>query len=101
MLFQRVPPFGFSLFKRNLQNRTGLKGPPFRFCFGTVRLFFDIFVSKWSPFSFLLFKHSLQNRMSVKGPSFRFFGTVRHFFSNFFEIHPVMRTSVDLIFKLK
>ena len=72
-LFQRVP-FGFLLFKRNLQNRTGLKGPPFRF-FSALCDFRNFFVSKESLWFFLLFKRSLQIRMSVKGPPFGFFLT--------------------------
>ena len=65
------PPFRFLLFKRYLQTWTGLKGPPFRFFFGTVRLFFEIFLSpKGPPFRFLLFKRKLQNRLRLKGPPF-------------------------------
>ena len=45
-LLQRVPPFVFLPFLRNLQNRKTPKGPPFQFFFGTVRIFF------WKIFSF-------------------------------------------------
>ena len=48
-------PFRFFLpFLRNLQNRKTPQGPPFRFFFGIVRIFFSkIFnVSEESPFGF-------------------------------------------------
>ena len=49
---QRVPPFIFLPFLRNLQNRKRPKGPPFQFFFGTVRIFFEIFLmSQKSPCS--------------------------------------------------
>ena len=38
-------PFHFLLFKRNIQNRTGLKGPPFNF-FETVWFFSNILSPK-------------------------------------------------------
>ena len=38
------PPFIFLLFQGNLQNRTCLKGPPFGFALGTVRLSFENFL---------------------------------------------------------
>ena len=50
-LSAKGPHLLFLLFQRNLQNRMRLKGPPFEFFFGTVRLFFRKFfnVPKGSP----------------------------------------------------
>ena len=79
--FPKGPPFGFLLFKRYLQTWTGLKGPPFRFFFGTVRLFSKFFLSpKGPPFRFLLFKRKLKNRPRLKGPPFDFFRHCATFF---------------------
>ena len=59
-LSQRVPTFSFHFFKRNIQNRTILKGPGC-YEFGLLLNFFDIarllfrtfFVSKGLPFDFI------------------------------------------------
>ena len=42
-LSAKAPPFIFNLLLRNLQNQKRLKGPPFQFFFGTVRLFSQMF----------------------------------------------------------
>ena len=48
------PPFRFLRFKRYLQTWAGLKGPPFDYFFGTVRLFFRNFfcLQRVPPFIF-------------------------------------------------
>ena len=56
-IIPKDPPFGFLLFKRYLQARTGLNGPPFRF-FRHCVTFFEIF------------------SMFPKGPPFEFFVTL-------------------------
>ena len=52
-LVQKGPPFLFLLFKRNLKNRTRLKGPPFPF-FWHCATFFETFLmsQKSPPFEF-------------------------------------------------
>ena len=72
-LVQRVPPFIFSLFQGNLQNRTCLKGPPLDF-FGTVRLFFENFLMspKDPPSSFLIFCKRMYVNKSKRVPFFIF-----------------------------
>ena len=91
-LSPKGPPFIFSLFQGNLQNRTCLKGPPFGFFFGTVRLFFrkKIFnVSKWSPFEFFSYFATECMLINPKGSpfySFRHFATFleeKFFFKNY------------------
>ena len=84
-LSAKGPPFHFSPFLRNLQNRKRPKGPPFQFCFGTVRNFFrKIFkVSKESPLRvFLIFCNRMYVNESQRVPLFIF----RHYatFSKFF-----------------
>ena len=67
-LSAKGPLFRFSLLLGNLRNGTGLKSPPFRFFFDTVRLFFEIFLSPKGPsFRFLLFQRNLQNRPRLNG----------------------------------
>ena len=43
------PPFQFLLFKRNIQNRMRLKGPPFHFFFGAMRFFANFSCLKRTP----------------------------------------------------
>ena len=77
-------PFQFLLFQGNLQNRTGLKSPPFDFFFGTVRLFSKIFCLQRVPLSFFTFFNVIyKSGRDWRVPILTFFGTVRLFFENF------------------
>ena len=76
------PPFHFLTFLRNLQNQKRLKGLPFHFFFGTVRLFSKIFQClKRVPLSsfFLIFCNKIYVNKAQRVPPFTFFGTMRHF----------------------
>ena len=78
-LVQRVPLL-FLTFLRNLQNQKRLKGPPFQFFFGTLRLFSKIFCLKRVPLSsFLMFCNRIYVNKAQRVPLFTFFGTMRHF----------------------
>ena len=101
-LLQRVPPFVFYLFLRNLQNRKTPKGPPFQFFFGTVRIFFLENFSKClkrvPPSDFLIFCNRKYVIESQRVPPFHFLALCEVFevffkkkffknFLNFFSRH--------------
>ena len=73
-LLQRVPPFVFYPFLRNLQNRKTPKGPPFQFFFGTVRIFFPkiLIFQKSPPSDFLKFCNRKFVNETKRVPLFHF-----------------------------
>ena len=76
-LLQRAPPFVYSIF--NVKYKTGRdhRVPPLIF-FGTVRLFYEFFLSpKGPPFKFFDILRQTEVSKSSKGPPFLVFGTVR------------------------
>ena len=76
-------PFLFLLFKRNLQNRTRLKGPPFDFyrrCATFFRKFFHIPLS-----SFFIFCNGINVNTSQRVPTLSFY-IFKHLFLHFLAV---------------
>ena len=78
------PPFHFSLFQGNIQNRTCPKGPPFGFFSELCDFFSKIFFSKF----FFRKQNGMFVNKSRRVPPFTFFDTMRLllkeiFFKNF------------------
>ena len=85
-LSPKGPPFIFSLFQGNLQNRTCLKGPPFGF-FSALCDFFSkkfLMFQKGPPLRVFSYFATECMLINPKGPPFTFFGTMRLFLKEFF-----------------